>query len=961
MAWFCLIKVRLCLEVVHRDRVTTGVWACTQHEGYQAGRERVGIHEVTGYFVQMGRVRWPSTLLVASLVCVALSWGSAAADAQAPAYLVRDIEARPVTSSSTPNGFALLNERVFFIASTPEHGAELWSTDGSAAGTQMLGDLEPGAESAGILDLLVAGDLLYFTRLRQPVGEPASLEWWRSDGTLAGTQRLAQVISTADAGDLIDLRARALVDLNGLALLAVYDPERGRFALWRSEGTPAQTRSYFEVVTPSDLPVRLVAAGSAAFFVGYDPATGFEPWRTDGTPAGTYALGDLVAGPDSSHPDGLVPVGTRLLFSTLSGLVDLPPRLRSKTLWITDGTANGTTPLAAGLGCLDRRIAALGEVAYFNGATAEDPRTLWITDGTPIGTHGVAADRCGIDLAATDDRLFFSRQNGSRFSLWSSDGTEPGTIELVTWTPAYATALVAAATQIYFVGFDAEHGGELWRSDGSPAGTGLVRDIQPGVVGSAITPLGVFNGHLLFSAIDGTGAELWTSDGTTTGTARLKDIADTPVTGRSNPRSLTATTDRLIFTTVAPPAIWSSDGTSAGTRSWGEYAGGFAVDGAAVYLVVNGNLSIVEGDGEPRRIRERVYEVRAIGHAVYAIGADGLCRINGAEVSACSGSGAVFRPVPLADRVVFTTDAFNGEIWISDATPDGTHRVAVPGNVITSLAAAGSHVYFLRDRDQGEVTLWRTDGTAEGTHPVRELVTAARDARIAHMLAWGGRLLFVRGGYDRDAWLWASDGSEAGTQPIRQLCARCDIDTLSPVMGSRGVFLPAMDPEHGTELWVTDGTAQGTTLVADANPGAAGSYPSALTSIGDRVVFNSCDDAGCEPWITDGTSGGTARLADVAPGAASSHPSDFAALDGVLYFAAEDALVGRELWAIPLGGGRCASDCDGDGRVAINELVAAVGIALGSDARCDAADRDANGAVTIEELIAGVRAALEGC
>jgi len=59
----------------------------------------------------------------------------------------------------------------------------------------------------------------------------------------------------------------------------------------------------------------------------------------------------------------------------------------------------------------------------------------------------------------------------------------------------------------------------------------------------------------------------------------------------------------------------------------------------------------------------------------------------------------------------------------------------------------------------------------------------------------------------------------------------------------------------------------------------------------------------------------------------------------------------------------CAGDCDGDGMVAINELIAGVGIALGQQqaSTCASLDRNGDGAVTVEELIAAVRAALDGC
>jgi len=68
-------------------------------------------------------------------------------------------------------------------------------------------------------------------------------------------------------------------------------------------------------------------------------------------------------------------------------------------------------------------------------------------------------------------------------------------------------------------------GGELWKSDGTVAGTVLVKDIRPGIDGSFPGLLTKVNGLLYFTADDGaTGRELWKSDGTSAGTVLVKDI-----------------------------------------------------------------------------------------------------------------------------------------------------------------------------------------------------------------------------------------------------------------------------------------------------------------------------------------------------------------------------------------------------------------------------------------------------
>src|SRR5205807_2023500 len=85
------------------------------------------------------------------------------------------------------------------------------------------------------------------------------------------------------------------------------------------------------------------------------------------------------------------------------------------------------------------------------------------------------------------------------------------------YTPSYAQLTNVNGT-LFFVANDGTTGNELWKTDGTPAGTGLVKDIQAGVIGSWPRKLTSFRGKLFFAADDGSGIELWRSDGTQAGT-----------------------------------------------------------------------------------------------------------------------------------------------------------------------------------------------------------------------------------------------------------------------------------------------------------------------------------------------------------------------------------------------------------------------------------------------------------
>src|SRR5688500_7749805 len=166
--------------------------------------------------------------------------------------------------------------------------------------------------------------------------------------------------------------------------------------------------------------------------------------------------------------------------------------------------------------------------------------------------------------------------------LWVSDGTYEGTGLLIELN--HIANLSVSGSYLYFTaaefipecGYDPDpmdpcpystHGQELWRTDGTLAGTNVVKDIVPGPNGSSPEGLINKNGLLYFSANDGkTGRELWRTDGTAQGTFMIKDIMK--VTGSSNPASFTLFNSQLYFTASDGQhgrELWKTDGTDAGT------------------------------------------------------------------------------------------------------------------------------------------------------------------------------------------------------------------------------------------------------------------------------------------------------------------------------------------------------------------------------------------------------------
>ena len=182
------------------------------------------------------------------------------------------------------------------------------------------------------------------------------------------------------------------------------------------------------------------------------------------------------------------------------------------------------------------------------------------------------------------------------------------------------------------------------------------------------------------------------------------------------------------------------------------------------------------------------------------------------------------------------------ELWKTDGTADGTVLVKdlVPGavgGVPDSFIAFNGATYFLAQNKNNDQQLWRTDGTEAGTQIVADIRTVAGlRAGVVQMIVANGKLFMAVSGHEGYQGLFVSDGTTASTVKVRDF-GPFDLVIMGAVNGT--VLLNANGNDgNNNELWKTDGTSAGTVLVKDIFAGPDRSLPGGFDNDDNAVLGN---------------------------------------------------------------------------------------------------------------------------
>lgn len=828
---------------------------------------------------------------------------------QQPTKLLRDINATGSPASSNPypgptaaarsQAMVRIGLYVYFVAEDPTRGVELHRSLGTSGGTEFLVDINQGPGDTGFVYPCALGTKLIFGGNDGKTGS----EPWVFDTVTKTATQLADLYPGAPGSGPAQMTA-----IGKYVYFKAIGPNVGD-ELYRTDGTPQGTIFLKDINPgpPHSRPIYFAELGGKAYFTAGEASTGREIWVSDGTPAGTQLLVDAVPGTQGSQPQGLITWNNRLWFSAYSPSNGIE-------LWSSDGTAQGTGlafDIATGTGSASPgSFVVFQNQLYFGASRPATGRELYRCDGNSVSLvyEGVPGPGPGnatglvVAGAGSGARLFFSSRildPKTQASLGSElccyDGS---TVVEIDVNPGAATGGVLypqadALGRLFFAAVSPTVGNELWVSDGTVAGTRLVKDIRPNIKGnpsldssfprylSRLATPGV-----VFAADDGSaiGNELWFSDGTSAGTRLIKDINTNTVTAASLPREMQVCGGVMYFSAddgVAGREPWETQGTAASTRRIADLHPGPQGSDPKEFVALGRRVFFSADAPDPAT-------QAGVGRELWVwdapAGAPRLLDL----LPGAAGSNPTWL-VAHGGRLFFQADAGAGkELWVSDGTAAGTSQVAdiLPGpgsSTPSGLVGFRGRLWFSAAGAAGDTELWSSDGSAAGTRREFDINPGSAGSTPLFLTVLGERLIFRAYGPSVGVELFSTDGTQlsaldilpgsAGSFPSTGTGLR-GLGLPNPFSQSRGIaYFTANDSSNGIELWRSDGTLAGTRMVVDLDPSGSG-RPSSIAAVGDGVFFNGNDGVvGLETWFSDGTAAGTTLLGDMMPGVAPSSPS----------------------------------------------------------------------------------------
>lgn len=463
-------------------------------------------------------------------------------------------------------------------------------------------------------------------------------------------------------------------------------------------------------------PTNLVAVGGTLFFTADDGVNGSKLWASDGTAAGTRRL---TSAPPNTDPDttamasGLQAVGRTAVFQSTT------EREGYGDLWISDGTAQGTTKVLEDV--YDTTV--VGDTLVVTSYDDDYDQQLHVLDGNTGQVTGLSdlegPSVRGVWGVAGGDVIVTRRsEDGSANEVWGV-------------SPTAAEKLLSVPRRLVEDEYDYYDGDYYYTGSLSRVGT---------------------TGERVFFT---DGESLFSTDGTVAGSTEFGDFADAePVNHYEDYDTSTigGLGSGLFFVAEAPDdsrEIFWTDGTTAGTVAVTDFDGDVSVAGWRTRFAALGDNLVMSG-AERRQDDEDSYYGYQTENKLWLLQprAGGATELGTTETRV--------QELATVGSKVFATTAWD-ELWVTDLTPAGTRRLLHPETSPVSdldvVTDVNGTAYFTGRTEAAGRELWHSDGTTAGTRLVADVRPGPASSNPRHVTALGSKVFYqARGVNGRELW-----------------------------------------------------------------------------------------------------------------------------------------------------------------------------------------------------------------
>lgn len=472
-------------------------------------------------------------------------------------------------------------------------------------------------------------------------------------------------------------------------------------------------------------------------------------------------------------------------------------------------------------------------------------------DAIEYSVEGVKADLMRYKIGADYMAVFpmATAVEDTTITLKATDGDK---------TSSYEINLSIEAIQSFFSGNDGVNGRELWKTDGTPAGTQLVKDIN---TSGSSTPEYFYhwNDKVLFSANDGAGSTLWISDGTEAGTQEITNSTDTKLNYARQFAEVEGVVYFIAHTYSGNTEIWKTDGTREGTLKVHAYLDGNRKSYYNLTEFNNELYFVADAGGE-------------IGFEVWRYDGSTTTLLKDINPGASGAVNARTRFVEFDGELCFAAQTlFNGrELWCTDGSEEGT---ALAGDISpaeessspVNFVVAGNHLYFTATSAAAGYEPYRYDGNSiqlmRDIHSFPNSSGSSMNQYVLNPFVQVGNLLHFTAtdGASTNRWEFDMTQPPSENNPVR---TDDPADTYSIYSNLNGKLVYT---NNSNALFMRDGNSI-TNLHNFSNDDPAGGVGSASyfsrNQINGYLLFPVIRTAalGTEPWSTNGISSDKTRL-----------------------------------------------------------------------------------------------------